>query len=549
MTHSKSGIDKILSGLAKKISQQELKDVYRSDKKRFSNFSMAVDQLLLDFSKQRVNKDVIEALCEWATDAGVSSCMHSMMSGDIVNTTENRPALHTVLRAPEEVQRKVLSDEIYQQIKDTDERMRKLSEDIDKGKIRGEDNKHFTDVLVLGIGGSILGPKFVYESLSLQHKVNVRLHFVSSLNDGSLTYVLSQLDPESTLSITISKSFATQETLQNSLEVRQWFEAAGITGPDITKHLIAVTADSGKAALEGYQAELMFPMWDWVGGRFSLWSAVGLPIILGLGWDVFEQLRLGAGSMDQHAATADYRENMPVIMALIGLWNREYLDASSVAVLPYGDNMRSLPDFLQQLEMESNGKEVSKSGMDTDIRPAPIVWGREGSNAQHSFMQRVHQCKEHVPVDFVLGIPECPASADATRILISNCIAQSEALMVGRSRDDAYAELLSSGTTEEEALVLASHKAMPGNNPSTTIIMRDFSPFSLGSLISLYENKVVVEACIMDTNPFDQWGVELGKRICSDIENYLSCSDKIPDSSPSKGLIEYIKQLNKLNVE
>ena len=253
--------------------------------------------------------------------------------------------------------------------------------------------------------------------------------------------------------------------------------------------------------------------------------------------------------MDQHVATADYRKNMPVIMALIGLWNRTYLDASSVAVLPYGDNMRSLPDFLQQLEMESNGKEIDKYGRETGVKPAPIVWGREGSNAQHSFMQRIHQCKEQVPVDFVLGIPERPSSVNATRILISNCIAQSEALMVGRSKEDAYSELLQSGMTEDAADVLASHKSMPGNNPSTTVIMRDFSAVALGSLIALYENKVVVEACIMGTNPFDQWGVELGKRICGEIEKYMNSNDKIPDSSPSKGLIEYIKQLTKLSTE
>jgi glucose-6-phosphate isomerase len=253
--------------------------------------------------------------------------------------------------------------------------------------------------------------------------------------------------------------------------------------------------------------------------------------------------------MDQHSVSAEYKENMPVLMALIGLWNRVYLGATSVAVLPYGDNMRSLPDFLQQLEMESNGKEVNKSGEQTSIKPAPIIWGREGSNAQHSFMQRIHQCKDLVPVEFVLGLTKYPTSGDATNLLVSNCIAQSEALMMGRCKDDVYNELMSTGMKEAEAVTLASHKAMPGNNPSTTLVMQDFSPLTLGALISLYENKVVAEACIMGINPFDQWGVGLGKRICQEVEKYLTGVKSIPETSPSKDLIEYIKQLSNVDVD
>lgn len=549
VTGSSEDVENRLTGLAGIISRQGLKDIYFADKQRFDNFSLSVDRLLLDYSKQRVNKEVIDALCEWASAAGVSLCLHSMMSGEIVNTTEDRPALHTTLRAPDEIRKEVLANDIYLQVIDTDERMRLLAEEIDKGIIRGEDNKHFTDVLVLGIGGSILGPKFVYESLSLHHKVNVRLHFISSLNDGSLTHTLSKLDPESTLSITISKTFTTQETLQNSHEVRRWFESAGILEPAIGRHLVAVTADPERAKFAGYRSELIFPVWDWVGGRFSLWSAVGLPIVLGLGWDIYQQLRQGAHSMDQHAVSAEYSENMPVLMALIGLWNRTYLGATSVAVLPYGDNMRSLPDFLQQLEMESNGKEVSKSGEQISVKPAPIIWGREGSNAQHSFMQRIHQCKDLVPVEFVLGLKKNPASNHAATLLVSNCIAQSEALMMGRGKDDIYKELLSTGMTETDAQTLASHKEMPGNNPSTTIVMQDFSPFTLGALISLYENKVVAEACIMGINPFDQWGVELGKRICEEIEQYLTDAKPVPKTSPSRDLIEYIKQLSNMDAD
>jgi len=400
-------------------------------------------------------------------------------------------------------------------------------------------------VVNIGIGGSHLGPMLATESLAAFSSGKVHCHFVSNIDSNDLHSILARLVPDTTLFIIASKSFTTLETLQNAMTARNWLAGVVKMDADLTRHFISVTAKPDKAREFGIAAENVLPMWDWVGGRYSLWSAIGLPIALSVGMDDFNKLRRGAAAMDRHFADTPLRQNLPVLLAMLGIWYINYWGARSHAVLPYLHRLRYFPEFLQQLEMESNGKSVRKDHHPVDYQTGTVIWGTVETNGQHSFHQLLHQGTQLIPVDFVLGLTAERENDPHHAYLVANCLAQSNALMTGKTLDEATQELIAGGHSREEVAILAMHRYMSGNRPSNTIVMESLTPETLGALIALYEHKVFVQSVIWNINPFDQWGVELGKAVSNRIYDRLTGGTGISFDSSTEGLINLYKDLNK----
>jgi len=458
------------------------------------------------------------------------------MSGERINVTENRAVLHTALRSD----RPVLLDgrDITQDVKRVRGQMRAFSNALREGTIIGATGRPIHDVINIGIGGSDLGPALAVEALAPYAAAVPRVHFMSNVDGAHVESVLHGLDPATTLAIIASKTFSTQETLTNANTVRAWVQRA--VGERAGEHFAAVTANTAAASRFGIPQERVFEFWDWVGGRYSMWSAVGLPIAVAVGMDAFESMCDGARAMDQHFAQAPFDRNMPAMLALLGVWYDDFFDSGAHAVLPYDMRLRRLPDYLQQLEMESNGKRVTRGGEVVDYATCPVVWGQPGTNGQHAFYQMLHQGTRMVPADFIAccnphhGLPEHHA------IMLANCCAQTEALMRGKSEAEVRAELRSQNTQGAEQLV--PHKVFPGNRPTTTILLDALTPEALGALIALYEHKVFAQSVIWGINAFDQWGVELGKKLADRILPELTDGAAVPDhDSSTAGLIGYIK--------
>jgi len=522
---------------AKSWSQTSLNQLFESDTKRAARYSTAAAGLKLDYSKNHINDDTLKLLLQVCDQADLKSAIKGLFRGDRVNNTEDRPALHTALRTQGDAQTEEEST--------VSEALKIMSELVDKvhsGKWKGHTGKAITDVVNIGIGGSDLGPRMVAKALTPYHCSEVKVHFVANV-DGAEIYDLQQsLNPETTLWLVASKSFSTLETLQNALNARTWMLNNGCAEEDLAKHFIAISSKVDKAIEFGIHPDNVLPMWDWVGGRYSLWSEIGLPIALAVGMENFNKLRAGAAEMDAHFAEASLERNIPVLLGLIIFWYSGALGSNNQAVLPYANHLQLLPAYLQQLEMESNGKSVTKDGTRIGYQTGSVVWGTEGTNGQHSFHQLLHQGSVLTPIDFIVPLKAQHPYQQQQKYLFANCIAQSQALMAGRDHEASKNELISQGVFEAEAEQLAHHKVHPGNNPSNTITMEELTPESLGALIAAYEHKVFVLGVLWKINSFDQWGVELGKLLGTQVATALDTTD-IPqdwDSSTQTLVSEFI---------
>ncbi|HEX6549124.1 MAG TPA: glucose-6-phosphate isomerase [Gammaproteobacteria bacterium] len=482
---------------------------------RAREFSVELPGLLFDYSRNLVTRDILDRLLKLAEASDLAGWRQQLFDGALINNTEQRAALHCLLRAdPADVPDNLSAK--YAEVLATRERIRTFSESIRKGDQRGVSGESFTDVINIGIGGSHLGPELVIEALAPLQGTSPRVHFLSNVDPEHGDRLLASLDPARTLVIVTSKTFSTQETLANAESVRSWMVDA--LGKDsVSRQFVAVSASPERAVEFGIAADRVFAFHDWVGGRYSLWSAVGLPIAIALGPEVFDDLLAGAARMDRHFRDAPLAENAPVLMALLGLWYVDCLGAQSRAVIPYRQSLRLLPNYLQQLEMESNGKGVRRDGNALEMATSPVVWGDVGTNAQHAFFQLLHQGTVVVPVEFIAVIDDGADNRRKQDMLLANCFAQAEALMCGRSEAEARQELMAQGVRGEQLSLLAKHKTFIGNRPSSMLLLDKLDAGTLGMLIALYEHKTFVQACVWDINPFDQMGVELGKQLAGDV--------------------------------
>lgn len=500
-------------------SQQipHMRELFAGDPARFSNMSLSTCGLFLDYSKNRATPETLNLLLTLAQEAKLDAKIKAMFAGDIINTTEKRAVLHTALRSTADQSIIAEGQDIVPEVQQTLNKMQQFVTSVTSGQWKGYTGKAITDIVSIGIGGSFLGPKIVSQALRPYWITGLNCRFVANVDGTSISEKLKLLDPETTLFIMSSKSFGTQETLTNTLTAKAWFLAKGGSQSDVAKHFVAVTSNVAKATEFGIDAANIFPMWDWVGGRYSLWSAIGLPIALLIGMDNFRSLLKGAHQMDTHFATAPLAENMPVIMGLFSLWYGNFFNAQSHVVLTYDHYLRGLPAYFQQLDMESNGKSVTLNGTHVDYSTGPVIWGGEGTNGQHAYHQLLHQGTALIPADFIMPLQSHNPIGEHHDQLASNCFGQTQALMQGRTLDEALAELSKSNLSDEEKLLIAKHKVMPGNKPSNTLLMDKLTPETLGALIALYEHRTFVQGAIWDINSFDQWGVELGKTLGNDV--------------------------------
>lgn len=524
----------------KAMAQRHLRELFQQDARRFEKFSLLFNDMLMDYSKQPVDQETIDLLLALARQQKLEDWIARMFSGDKINTTEHRAALHVALRSEQSMF--VDGVDVMPEVKRVLKQMEHFSVAVQSGIRCGYSGETFTDIVNIGIGGSDLGPAMVTEALKPYWMSGITPHFISNVDGAQLSQVLQRLNPATTLFIISSKTFTTQETLVNAHSARQWFLSRGGSEKDITHHFAAVSANRAAVEKFGIDPENMFIFWDWVGGRYSLWSAIGLPIALTIGMGNFYTLLAGAREMDRHFATAPLDKNLPVILGLIGVWQINFFGTSSHVVLPYDQSMHRFPAYLQQLEMESNGKRIARDGDTVDYATGPVVWGELGANGQHAFYQLLHQGTQPVSADFLVPCQSHYPFGDHHRVVLANFLAQTEALMKGKTEQEARAEMTSQGIDAETIRQLAPHKIFPGNRPTTSILFKKLTPKSLGSLIALYEHKVFVQSVIWNINPFDQWGVELGKqlveKILTELENDVPVTSH--DSS-TNGLINHLK--------
>ena len=499
-----------LSKLQRQLASQRIADLFTEDPQRFERFSLKAPELLFDYSKHLLTQEVLALLLQLAEEAGMKQAINAMFSGEIINNTEQRQVLHVALRSPS----KQTPEE--QLVHETLDRIASFTEEIQSGRWTGFSGKAITDVINIGIGGSDLGPAMVYEALHPFHAEQLRCHFVSNVDPAHLQQTLARLNPETSLFVIASKTFTTLETLQNAEAARRWILDA-TDNSQLTKHFVAVSSNVAKASGFGINPANIFPMWDWVGGRYSLWSAIGLPIALGTSMASFRELLAGAHVMDEHFRHAEPAQNLPLLMALLNIWYLNFWGAETQVILPYAQNLHLFPAYLQQLDMESLGKSVYRDGSAHALATGGLLWGSAGTNGQHSFHQLLHQGTHLVPADFIACLQSYTDENEQQLHLLANCFAQSQALMDGKSLSQAREELAMQGLDADEIESLAPHKVIPGNRPSSTIMLQQLSPRALGALIAAYEHKVYAQSVILDINAFDQWGVELGKVLSKDL--------------------------------
>ncbi len=526
------------------IAPYRMQDWFIDDPERFSRFSLAVGEILLDYSKNRVTEETIQLLNQLANAAGLHEKINGLFSGEALNRTEKRPALHTALRAPETNAVFVNGQNIIPTVHATLKKMRQFSDKLRNKTWIGVTGKPIRDIVNIGIGGSHLGPLMAVSALADYAQEDMHCHFISNIDSAHLHAVLKQLNPESTLFIISSKSFTTLETMTNAETLKHWLQNQ-LKTQDISKHFIAVTAASEKALAFGIPKENIFELWDWVGGRYSIWSAIGLPLALMVGMDNFSQFLAGAHAMDQHFQQAEFIHNMPVLLGLLGIWYINFFGTSHHAIVPYSHPLHYLRSHIQQLDMESNGKNVTQDGEPIHFLTGPVILGEQGCNGQHAFHQLFHQGNHLIPVDFILVGKGKDELEHHHSILIGSGLSQAKALMQGRTYAEAFAELSVEKGTLEEREQLAKHKTVAGNKPSNLIFLDRLTPYNLGSLIALYEHKIFVQGAIWDINSFDQWGVELGKDLLPPILNDLNAQNKTSHDSSTKGLIQHYKTLRK----
>ena len=510
-----------LSALAEQIKSQHMRDWFAADPKRAETFTVASCGIELDYSKNLVTEQVLHALQNLAQKCQVTEKRQAMFAGDIINHTEKRAVLHTALRNYSGKPVLVDGQDVMPEVQACQQKIKEFVASVHKGERKGYTGKALTQIVAIGIGGSFLGPKIMSESLKPYWFKGVKVHYVANVDGCHIQDVLAGLDHEETLVVMSSKSFTTQETLQNTLTAKAWFLGAGGSQPDIAKHFIAVSSNIKAATDFGMAEDNIFPMWDWVGGRYSLWSAIGLPIALTIGYEHYEALLKGAYAMDEHFQTAPADQNLPMILALLGVWYIDFFGAQSHVLLPYYHYMRGFPAYVQQLDMESNGKRIAGDSTVVDYATGPIIWGSEGTNGQHSFHQLIHQGTVLVPADFMLPLNVPNQDNTHHAMLASNCFGQTQALMQGKTLEECKADLAAKGLDAAALTSLATHKTMPGNKPSNTLLFDQLDPSTLGALVALYEHKVFVQGAIWGVNSFDQWGVELGKELGNQVLDKL----------------------------
>ncbi|MCO4781633.1 MAG: glucose-6-phosphate isomerase [Candidatus Cloacimonetes bacterium] len=526
---------KNLQDLSIKFKETHLKTLFQNDPSRFGQFSLRHEDFFLDYSKNLVDKEVFAELLKLAESCDLKSAISDMFNAKRINHTEGRAVLHTALRHPNEGTLLFEGDNVYEQVHEVLDSMSKFSKKIRNGDLQGQSGKNITDVVNIGIGGSDLGPKMVYEGL-LHYLNGPKVHFVSNVDGTHITETLKHLDPNTTLFLVASKTFTTQETMTNAASARQWLVQA-LNEDAVAYHFAAMSTNVEAVTQFGISKDRIFPFWDFVGGRYSLWSAIGLPLMLAFGPDRFHELLSGAHSMDNHFKLTEFSQNLPVIMALIGIWNNNFLDADSHALLPYDQYLHRFAAHFQQVDMESNGKSVDNQGNFIDYQTGPIIWGEPGTNGQHAFYQLIHQGTKFIPSDFIGFKSSLNDISDHHPKLMANFFAQTEALAFGLSTDKVVSQLKEQNLSSEEIDRLKHHKTFAGNKVSNTLLIDRLTPHSLGALIALYEHKVYVQGVIWNINPFDQWGVELGKKLAKTILEEMNTKDFSKHDSSTQGLL------------
>jgi glucose-6-phosphate isomerase len=511
--------------------------MFQADVSRTEKFNLKWNDFLIDYSKNIIKQETISLLLELANEMGLEKAIANYFEGDLINQTENRAVLHTALRAKESAVIKVNDKNIVPEIYEVKNKIKEFSNQIISGERKGFGGKAFTDIVNIGIGGSDLGPAMVVEALPY-YSNHLNVHFVSNVDGDHVNEIIKKLNPETTLFVIVSKTFTTQETLTNSETIKKWFLQSAKQN-DVAKHFVAVSTNLEKVTEFGIDPENVFPMWDWVGGRFSLWSAVGLTISLAVGFENFDELLEGANEMDEHFKTTEFDKNMPVVLALLSIWYNNFFKAESEALIPYTQYLQKLAPYLQQGTMESNGKSIGRDGNPVDYQTGTIIWGEPGTNAQHAFFQLIHQGTKLIPSDFIGYVKPLYGDKDHHDKLMSNFFAQTEALMQGKTEGQVQAEFDQQGLSAEEAKFLLPFKVFNGNKPTNTILIDKLSPKSLGSLIALYEHKIFVQGVIWNIFSFDQWGVELGKQLANSILEEINTKKVESHDSSTEFLLKY----------
>ncbi|HSR02698.1 MAG TPA: glucose-6-phosphate isomerase [Methylophilaceae bacterium] len=532
----------------KVISALHMRSLFEEDPKRFDKFSLKFDDLLLDYSKHRITEKTLSLLFQIAREAKIEDWRERMFSGEKINITEDRAVLHTALRNRSNEPVYVDGHDVMPDVNAVLEQMRIFTDKVRNGDWTGYNGKRITDIVNIGIGGSDLGPVMVCDALKPYASPNLNVHFVSNIDSAHLIRALEKCNPDTTLFIIASKTFTTQETMTNARSARAWFLNSAKEDKHIAKHFVALSTNAEAVIEFGIDRDNMFEFWDWVGGRYSLWSAIGLSIALYVGMDNFEELLTGGHDMDKHFRAAPLEQNMPVIMALIGIWYNNFFHADSHVILPYDQSMARFPAYMQQADMESNGKFMCRDGHRVHYKTGPIIWGEAGTNGQHAFYQLIHQGTPIVPADFIMPIHshyEVGSNGNEHhKILLANFLAQTQALMLGKTKEEARAELEEQGLSGEKLEKLLPHKIFEGDRPTTSILFNKLTPRTLGRLIALYEHKIFVQGIIWDINSYDQWGVEYGKQIASRILPQLISDEVVTNyDSSTNGLINYTKSM------
>ncbi|GJL94062.1 MAG: glucose-6-phosphate isomerase [Hyphococcus sp.] len=541
-----------LADSAAALSDISMRDMFAEDQGRFERFSIEAAGLFLDYSKNKITDEVADKLAALAVAVDIEGARKDMIEGKSINKTESRAVLHVALRDFAARAYHVDGEDVSQPVRAERDKMKKFCADLHQGMFKGHTGKSLDTVVNIGIGGSDLGPQMVVDALRPYWINGRRAFFVSNVDGQHLSDVLAVIDPETTLFVVASKTFTTQETLANAQSAKAWFLNSGAPEDSVAKHFVALSTNEASVTAFGIDPKNMFRFWDWVGGRYSLWSAIGLSIALQIGFENFENLLRGAHAMDEHFRTAPVKENMPMMLALVGVWNRNFQGAAAHAVLPYDQHLHRLPAYLQQADMESNGKTVTIDGAPVGVETGPVIFGEPGTNGQHAFYQLLHQGTDIVSSDFIApALSQSPLGAHH-EMLLSNFLAQTEALMRGKTEKEVRAEMATEGHSKPEIDALAPHKVFPGDRPSNSIVMEKLTPATLGALIALYEHKIFCQGVIWGVNSFDQWGVELGKvlakSILPEIAAIAAQAQHVTDHDAStNGLINWINEIRTNN--
>lgn len=519
------------------MEETSMSAMFQADNSRTEKFHLKWNDFLVDYSKNRINQKTIDLLLELANETGLKNAISDYFEGAIINQTENRAVLHTALRAAASAVINVDGVNVMPEVYAVKNKVKSFTNEVTSGQRTGYTGKPFTDVVNIGIGGSDLGPVMAVEALQY-YKNHLNVHFASNVDGDHVNEIIKKLNPETTLFVIVSKTFTTQETLTNSETIKAWFLKSA-SQEDVAKHFVAVSTNIQKVTEFGINPDNVFPMWDWVGGRFSLWSAVGLSISLAVGFDNFNDLLSGANEMDEHFKTTDFDKNIPVTLALLSVWYNNFFGAESEALIPYTQYLQKLAPYLQQGTMESNGKSVGRDGKPVNYETGTIIWGEPGTNAQHAFFQLIHQGTKLIPSDFIGFVKPLYGDEDHHDKLMSNFFAQTEALMNGKSQEQVQAEFDKQGLSAEKASVLLPFKVFNGNKPTNTILIQKLTPKSLGSLIAMYEHKIFVQGIIWNIFSFDQWGVELGKQLANSILEEINTKEIKNHDSSTKFLLKH----------